>query len=84
MSGAKIAIADGTPDIRQRWEYDEAGRIVRFEQDGTTILDNPYIDGVPDETITFEPAGAEIAVLPEELYRLPFWLAPRPGSGTAY
>jgi hypothetical protein len=81
MDGTGFGIGDGMPDIRQRWEYDEERRIIRFEQDGTTINDNPYIDGIPDDTVVFEPECAEIAVYPEALYRLPNWLAPRPGSG---
>ncbi len=68
---------DGTTDIRREWTYDDLGNCTGFTQDGTEILDAPFVDGVPDETRTFDPSCASIALLPEELYRYPAWYAPR-------
>jgi len=35
------------------------------------------LDGAPNESITFEPACADIAVVPRALYRIESWLAPQ-------
>ena len=65
---------DGTPDLRRSWSYDEAGRPARFQSDGTTALDAPVVDGVPDGTTIFDPACARIAVLPAVLYGFQLWV----------
>lgn len=68
---------DGTPDIRLAWTYDDQGNCTGFTQDGTEAFDAPFVDGVPDETRTFDPSCASIAFLPQELYRYPAWYTPR-------
>jgi hypothetical protein len=82
--GGGFANADGIVDMRAHWIYDDQGRIIRFEQDGTDILDAPVVDGVFEAVSEFEPACADIAVLPDELYRLPAWLFSRPGVVSRY
>jgi hypothetical protein len=68
--------SDGTADVRGQWMYDDAGRIIRYAQDGRYSAPPPGLDGTPDETISFDPACAEIAVVPGALYRFESWLAP--------
>lgn len=70
-----VPSVDGTTDIRLSWSYDGQGRVRRLEQDGTTALDAPSVDGVPDEVLAFDSGCADIAILPDVLYRLPSWLA---------
>lgn len=78
IDGAGLAPRiDGTPDLRRQWTYDGAGRVASYLEDGTEILDAPVVDGVPDGVTTFEPACAEIAALPLQLYNMMSWLEPR-------
>jgi hypothetical protein len=72
-----VTPSDGRPDVRYHWTHDDAGRITRFDQDGIFAIPPPGLDGAPDESITFEPACAEIAVVPRALYRIESWLAPQ-------
>jgi hypothetical protein len=75
IDGGGIAPAvDGLIDMRRTWSYDDAGRLVRHEYDGTEALDAPVIDGVPDGVVTFDTSCAAIAVLPRELYLLESWV----------
>jgi hypothetical protein len=69
--------SDGRPDVRYQWTHDDAGRITRFDQDGIFAIPPPGLDGAPDESTTFEPACADIAVVPRALYRIESWLAPQ-------
>jgi hypothetical protein len=69
--------SDGTLDVRFQWTLDAAGRVTASAQDGTYALPPPGLDGVPDEIISFEPACAEIAVVPVALYQIESWLAPQ-------
>jgi hypothetical protein len=73
--GAGLAPSvDGRPDVSLRWQYNGEGRLVRFELDGDTPLDAPVVDGRPDQIIDFDPACANIALLPGALYLLERWL----------
>jgi len=79
--GAETIGIDGVIDERERWFYDEAGRVARYEADG---LDFMLADGVVDEWVLYEPACADIAVLPEFLYNMPEWLMPYARHGWNY
>jgi len=67
--------ADGKPDAVFEWTYDDAGRCIRLTVD-TTQTDSPVADGHVDQTRTFEPRCAAIAMLPRELYWFPDWYDP--------
>jgi hypothetical protein len=73
IGGELAADVDGYIDMRATWSYDAAGRLVRHEQDAQEPTDPPSLDGVPDSAATFDPACANIAVLPVELYGLESW-----------
>lgn len=72
---------DDVVDSRERWFYDDAGRVSRYEADG---LDFTLADGVIDQWQSYEPACADIAVLPEFLYHMPVWLMPYARTGWNY
>jgi hypothetical protein len=72
----RFVASDGKIDIRYQWTYDDAGRITRLDQDGRYSVPPPGLDGTPDESLIFDPACVDIAVVPSALYRIERWLAP--------
>lgn len=63
---------DGTPEIKWRWYYDDAGSLYRFTVDGTTELDNPVVDGKLDVDRRFSPSCTALLLLGSaEIFMLP-------------
>lgn len=46
---------DGTPDLRFKWQRDNAGTVTEFTQDGFFSNDDSVVDGVPDYSENYSP-----------------------------
>lgn len=68
LDGAGWSRPDGRIDIRMTWTYDGSGSVVRFEQDGTEVLDSPHTDGIADTTRRYSGGCGAVGEKAPDIY----------------